>query len=137
MSNLSFINNLILLKSENKISTYKSRGLDIADFLVFLMTFSIWFEVSMCSHTVIKRMTERFSLISNFSTAASITAVDYSREVLLFGEYVNLNKLPSPEVDIKQPWAYLFLSRASQKSSQTKRWYVAVLVLCIHFILGK
>ena len=39
----------------------------------------------MSSDAVIKRMTEHFSLISNFSAAARITAVDYSREVLLFG----------------------------------------------------
>ena len=38
----------------------------------------------MCSDAVIKRMAERFSLISNFSAAARIT-VDYSREDLLLG----------------------------------------------------
>ena len=85
ISNLSFINNLLLLKSENKMSTYRNKWLDIADFLVFLITFSVWFEVPMSSDAVIKRMTEHFSLISNFSAAARITAVDYSREVLLFG----------------------------------------------------
>ena len=48
------------------------------------MPFSVWFEVFTCSDAVIKRMAERFSLISDFSAAARIT-VDYSREDLLLG----------------------------------------------------
>lgn len=83
----------------------------------------------MSSDAVIKRMAERFSLISDFSAAARIT-VHYSREDLLLGEIFESKQVTKSTGESKNninltEW-HVFLNCASQTRSQIERRFTCI-----------
>ena len=69
--------------------------------IAFLIRFHVRFKIPMCSYTLAKKMSERFSVISNLAVSTRI-AVDYCRlDFFFWGNLLNLNKLPSLQVNLK------------------------------------
>ena len=127
VSKLPFKSNLNFLESDAKISksskdigeSHCNRWLHIADSLTYLIRFPVKFEVPMCSDALVKKCGNVFSVLSNLAVTTRIV-VDYSREDFFSRYSLNLNKLPSLQMDLKNnikltKW-YIFLNCASRRA---------------------
>ena len=92
--------------------------------LAFLIRFHVRFKIEMCSYTLAKKMSERFSVISNLAVSTRI-AVDYCRLDLFFlREFIESKQVTKSASESKNnieltEW-YSFLNRTSQTCSQIK-----------------